>query len=123
MAGRRALAFGSGEQGSVLFEAALGIAAIFLVAIPFASLTSYGRQSARDLADVHAAVREAAFTQQLPAAADVVFGCGASSDQTTSQCALVLPRGSYISATRDTAIDLPFGLTLHTNARAVGRVG
>jgi hypothetical protein len=111
-----------GEGGAVLVETALGVALILMVALPFAALVGYGATSARDLATAHAAVRDAARTKTLgdPRPA---YTCGATASTADGPCAAALVRGTYVAAAIDTPVSLPFGLVLHTNARAVARVG
>jgi len=115
--------FFRGDGGSVLVETALTVAVVLLVATPFAAVIAYAGQTAHDLATVHAAVRELTRSQQLPHSTDVTFTCGTAPERTAAACDPVLTRGTYVEARRNTTISFPFGLSLSTNARAVGRVG
>ena len=110
------------ERGAVLLETALGVALVLTVAVPFASLVSYGASSSRDLATAHAAAREAARTKAI-SSGSVAYSCGASPDLATGPCIAPLVRGTYVAAAKDTAVSLAFGVVLHTNSRAVARVG
>lgn len=111
------------DAGSVLLETALGTSIVLAIALPFASLVSYAAHATQDLVAVQSAVRTTSHTKALPAGTDVTFACGATVAGATDPCPPTLPRGSYLQATKDTAVTLPFGLTLHTNAHAVGRIG
>jgi hypothetical protein len=109
------------EDGAILVEAALGIAAILTVTLPYAALTGYATQAARDLSVAQGAAREAARTH-LVSSAEVSFTCGAAPASADATCVPPLLRGSYVAAAKDTAVALPFNLVLHTSARAVARV-
>jgi hypothetical protein len=110
------------ERGTVLVETALGVACVLTVALPFASLIDYAASSSRDLAAVHAAARDASRTRSL-ATGGVAYRCGVSAGAVDGPCVAPLARGTYVAATKDTTVTLAFGVVLHTNARAVGRVG
>ncbi len=111
------------ETGSVLLEAAFGIALIFTVALPFASLASYATYTARDLAAAQSAARDAARSKSAtPSDASVALSCGTAASDANGPCFSPLARATYVAATKDTLVTLPFGLALHTNARGVARV-
>ena len=111
------------EGGSVLVETALGVALILGVALPFASLVSYATHSARDLAAVQAAARAAARAEQATSTdSSITFGCGPTPAAVSDACGTTLTRATYVSASKDTIVSLPFGLELHTAERAVARV-
>jgi len=110
------------ESGSTLVETALGVALILGIALPFASLVSYTTYLARDLAAAQSAARTAARTESASSADPrIQFTCGAD-PSSAGTCVGTLQRGSYVAAARDSAVELPFGLELHTNGRAVARV-
>jgi len=111
------------DGGSILLETALGVALILGVAIPFASLVSYATYSARDLASVQAAARAAARSERATSTDPAMrFGCGATPSTASDPCGATLTRATYVSASKDTMVALPFGLELHTAERAVARV-
>jgi hypothetical protein len=114
--------WGRNAGGAVLVETALGVALILTIALPFAALVGYGATSARDLATAHAAVRDAARTKTLGDPRPT-YTCGATASTANGPCSATLVRGTYVAAAIDTPVSLPFGLVLHTNARAVARVG
>lgn len=111
-------------EGTVLVETALGIVALLLVVIPFASLIQYAAHASDDVAAVHAAVREAARSRAAGADEDgISFECVSSlSDADGSACSSALERGTYVIAFKDSRVSLPFGLFLRTEAKAVARV-
>lgn len=111
------------EDGSILLETALGVALILGIALPFASVVSYATYSARDLASVQAAARSAARSEQATATDPAIrFGCGTTPSVASEPCGSTLTRATYVSASKDTIVQLPFGLELHTAERAVARV-
>ncbi len=110
------------DTGSVLLETALGTSIVLAIAVPFASLVSYAAHATQDVVAVHSAVRTTSHTKTLPTGTDLTFTCGATV-AAADACPSTLARPSYVRASKDTTVTMPFGLTLHTNARAVGRVG
>ena len=111
------------ERGSVLLESAIGVALILTVALPFASLVSYATYAARDLSATQAAARSAARSESASPPDDTVaLTCGATASTASGLCVSPLARASYVAASKDTVVSLPFGLALHTNARGVARV-
>jgi hypothetical protein len=107
----------------VLLETALGVALILSIALPFASLVSYATYAARDLAAAQGAARGAAKSERATAAdPSITFSCGPSTTTVTAACGSSLARGTYVAASKDTTVALPFGLALHTSERAVARV-
>ena len=117
------LGWTGGEEGSVLLESAFGVALILAVAIPFASLASYATYAARDLAAAQGAARDAARNAGAsPGDPSIVLTCGPAAASATAPCTAPLTRATYVAAARDTVVLLPFGLSLHTNARGVARV-
>ena len=113
----------SEEAGSVLVETAFSVVLILLVSIPFVSILDYASQSAHDLAVVHGAVRQLTRSTELPSLGGVTFTCGATPTSASAPCSGTVERGSYVQAVRNTTVQFPFGLTLETGAKAVGRVG
>jgi hypothetical protein len=116
-----ALACAQDEVGSVLLETALGVAIILAAALPFGSLITYATRTAADLSATQGAARESARTRAVPTS-DVGLTCGATVDAADGPCVAPLAHGSYVKAAKDTLVMLPFGLSLHTDAKAVARV-
>lgn len=113
----------SDERGSVLLETVLGAALVLTVALPFASLVSYATYSSRDLATAQGAARQAARSEAAVALDGTVsFQCGTTVTTIEGTCVSPLARGTYVAASKDTVVSLAFGLSLHTNGRAVSRV-
>ena len=111
------------ESGSVLLEAAFGVSLILTVALPFASLVNYATYAARDLNSVQAAARDSARSERaLSVDPLVTITCGASPNSVDGLCVAPLARGTYVAASKDTVVALPFGLELHTNTHGVARV-
>jgi hypothetical protein len=107
----------------MILETALGIALILAIALPFGSLISYATYAARDLASVQSAARTAARSEAATSSdAGVIFTCGNAATATTDPCPSPLLRGTYVAASKDTVVPLPFGIELRTNERAVARV-
>ena len=111
------------DDGAVLVETALAVVLLLLIALPFGLLLSFAGQVSRDVAVVHAAARELVHTKALPTNSDLAFTCGERADEVLQPCPLTLARGSYVAVAKDTIVDLAFGISLHTNARAIARVG
>ena len=105
----------------MLLETALGVAIILAAALPFGSLITYATRTAGDLSAAQGAARESARTRAV-ASTDVALTCGATVDAADGPCVAPLAHGTYVKAAKDTLVTLPFGLSLHTDAKAVARV-
>lgn len=106
-------------DGVVLIETAIGVAAVFALAVPFVSLISYANQSLRDVSYVHSAVREVVRGVAGP---DVTFACRVEIDDPDQPCTVPLWQGTYVVVKKSSIIPIALGLTLPIEARAVARV-
>lgn len=105
----------------MLVETCLGIAAIFLLAVPFASLVSYVGHVSRDAAAVQEVVRSVARSGDPSGHAGFALTCGAQPDAALGPCASRVLRGVYVRVAKDTEVTIGLGLVLHTAAKAVAR--
>jgi hypothetical protein len=121
-AARSTASYSQDERGSVLLETALAVAAILMVALPFANLVGFATASARDLSDAHAAARRSVQAKAVVPSPGVEFMCGSAPDAVIQPCPLQLARGTYVLAEKDTVVAFPFGLEFHTRTRAIARV-